>query len=420
MRKSKRAKVLALVAGLAITAAACGSDSTSDNTTAPAGTATTTVAPGTSAPAATTGDTTAATTGDSTADTTSGSTGDSTGDTTEATTGGTGNVDGSKVSACEVTDTGGADDKGFNQNAYDGVKQAETDLGVTGSLLESKSDADYAPNLNAFIQKKCSVIITVGFLLGGATAEAAKANPDQQFAIVDADANDDNGTPDDSSDDKNLDNVRALNFASQEPSYLAGYLAAGMSKTGKVATYGGIKIPPVTVFMSGFKQGVEKYNEVHGTTVELLGWDGTEGSFAGNFENLDDGKKLTQGFVDEGADIVFPVAGPVGLGTSAYAKENAGKIRVIGVDVDQTLTNPNEKEVYLTSVIKKIDAAVLDTITNVVKDGKVGEDYVGTLKNGGLDLAPFHDQAADVPQALQDEIAGLKQDIIDGKITVES
>ena len=110
--------------------------------------------------------------------------------------------------------------------------------------------------------------------------------------------------------------------------------------------------------MNGYLQGVNKYNEVHGTKVKVLGWDGTDGSFTGNFENLDDGKKLTQGFVDEGADIVFPVAGPVGLGTSAFAKENPGKIRVIGVDVDQYESNPNEQSVYLTSVIKKIDAAV--------------------------------------------------------------
>jgi basic membrane protein A len=88
------------------------------------------------------------------------------------------------------------------------------------------------------------------------------------------------------------------------------------------------------------------------------------------------------------------------------------------VDVDQYESNPNEKEVYLTSVIKKINAAVQDTILKVINNGKVGEDYTGTLSNGGLDLAPFHDQEADVPQALQDEIAQLRQDIIDGKITV--
>ena len=242
--------------------------------------------------------------------------------------------------ACEVTDTGGADDKGFNENAYKGITDAEKEFGVKGELLESKSDADYAPNINQFLQKKCNLIVSAGFLLAGATATAAKANPKVQFAIVDSDANDDNGTPNDATDDKNLENVRALTFSSEQPSFLAGYLAAGMSKTGTVATYGGIKIPAVTSFMNGFLQGVNKYNEVHGTKVKVLGWDGKDGSFTNNFDNVDDGKKLTQGFVDEGADIVFPVAGPVGLGTSALAKET-GKIRVIGVDVDQYLSNPS-------------------------------------------------------------------------------
>jgi basic membrane protein A len=385
MRKSKRFSALALVAGLAITAAACGSDTKESSDTSAAAT---TAAGASTTAAASTGSTPAG-----------------------------GSVDGSKVLACEVTDTGGADDKGFNQSAYEGVTNAEKEYGIQGELLESKTDADYVPNINTFLGKECSVIITVGFLLGGATSDAALANPDRQFAIVDSDANDTKGT-DDAADDTNLTNVRALLFATEQPSYLAGYLAAGVSKSGIVATYGGIKIPSVTSFMSGFLQGVNKYNEVHGTKVKVLGWDGKEGSFTGNFEKLDDGKKLTQGFVDEGADIVFPVAGPVGLGTSAYAKENAGKIRVIGVDVDQYESNPNEKEVYLTSVIKKINAAVQDTILNVINTGKVGEDYRGTLSNGGLDLAPFHDQEADVPQALQDEIAQLRQDIIDGKITV--
>jgi basic membrane protein A len=392
MHKSKRFSALALVAGLAITAAACGSDKKESGSTS----ASTTAASASTAAGANT----------------------TAGGGSAGTTPSTGSLDGKGTIACEVTDTGGADDKGFNQNAYEGITNAEKAYGIDGELLESKSDADYAPNINTFIGKKCSVIVTVGFLLGTATATAAKANPNVQFAIVDADANDDNGTPDNTSDDKNLANVRALNFATEQPSYLAGYLAAGMSKSGTVATYGGIKIPPVTSFMNGFLQGVNKYNEVHGTKVKVLGWNGTDGSFAGNFENLDDGKKLTQGFVDEGADIVFPVAGPVGLGTSAYAKENTGKIRVIGVDVDQFESNPNEQSVYLTSVIKKISAAVDDTIRNIISTGKAGNDYVGTLANGGLGLAPFHDQAADVPQALQDEITQLQKDIVDGKITV--
>jgi basic membrane protein A len=377
MRKSKRFSALALVAGLAITAAACGSDKKTADTTA----ATTTAA-------------------------------GSTGGTTPT------SLDGSKVTACEVTDTGGVNDKGFNQNAHEGILDAEKSYGIKGDLLESKTASDYAPNLNAFISKKCTMIVSVGFLLAPDTATVAKANPDTQFAIVDSDANDDNGTPKDATDDKNLANVRALLFSTEQPSYLAGYLAAGMTKSGKVATYGGINIPAVTSFMSGYLEGVNKYNEVHGTKVAVLGWDGKEGSFTNDFNDASKGKNLTQGFADEGADIVFPVAGPVGLGTSAYATENPGKIRVIGVDVDQYLSNSKEGAVYLTSVIKKIDAAVEDSVKNVIETGKVGADYQGTLKNGGLDLAPFHDQEKDVPTALQGEITQLKADIISGKITV--
>jgi basic membrane protein A len=364
MRKTKRFAALALTASLFVVAA-CGDDEDEGTTT--------------DAPAA---DTTAAAT-----------------DTTAA-------AGGEAVTACEVTDVGGVDDKGFNQSAYAGLQQAEAELGAEIDLLESASDADYAPNINAFVEKGCDVIVTVGFLLGGATAEAAMANPDQQFAIIDSDANDDNGTPDDFADDKNLENVRALNFSTDEPSFIAGYLAAGMTETGKVATYGGINIPPVTIFMTGFLNGVNYYNEQKGTTVEVLGWDGTEGSFAGNFESLDDGKKLAQGFADEGADIIFPVAGPVGLGSSAYAKE-VGGIRIIGVDVDMYVSNDKEKEVYLTSVLKNIDAAVFDTVKNVADSGDAGDDYLGTFANGGVGIADYHDQAGDVPDELKAEIEEL-------------
>ena len=364
MRKTKRFAALALTASLFVVAA-CGDDEDEGTTT--------------DAPAA---DTTAAAT-----------------DTTAA-------AGGEAVTACEVTDVGGVDDKGFNQSAYAGLQQAEAELGAEIDLLESASDADYAPNINAFVEKGCDVIVTVGFLLGGATAEAAMANPAQQFAIIDSDANDDNGTPDDFADDKNLENVRALNFSTDEPSFIAGYLAAGMTETGKVATYGGINIPPVTIFMTGFLNGVNYYNEQKGTTVEVLGWDGTEGSFAGNFESLDDGKKLAQGFADEGADIIFPVAGPVGLGSSAYAKE-VGGIRIIGVDVDMYVSNDKEKEVYLTSVLKNIDAAVFDTVKNVADSGDAGDDYLGTFANGGVGIADYHDQAGDVPDELKAEIEEL-------------
>lgn len=407
MRKSKKMlSALTITTVLGLVAAACGSDDKTETTSA-ATTATT------AAPATTAGGTE---TTEATETTAAGS--ETTAAGTETTTAGSGG-DASSVTACEVTDIGGVDDKGFNQIAYEGVTKAEDELGTKSELLESKVEADYAPNIQAFLEKDCSVIITVGFLLDSATAEAAKANPDQQFAIVDSSAMDNNGTPDDFSDDIALPNVRPLNFSTDQAAFLAGYLSAGMTKSGKVATFGGINIPPVTIFMNGYLQGINYYNEQKSTSVELLGWDGTEGSFAGNFDSLDDGRKLAQGFADEGADIIFPVAGPVGLGSSAYATETGG-ISIIGVDTDLYVSNQADKAVYLTSVLKGIDASVFDTIKNIVDTGEAGDAYVGTLENGGVDIAPFHDHDADVPQELKDELTQLKQDIIDGKVEVTS
>jgi basic membrane protein A and related proteins len=318
--------------------------------------------------------------------------------------------------ACQVTDVGGIDDKGFNQIAFEGLQQAESELGVAIEFLESKTEADYAPNIQSFLDKSCDVIITVGFLLDSATAEAAKNNPDIQFAIVDSSAMDNNGTPDDFSDDIALPNVRPLNFSTDQPSFLAGYLAAGMSESGVVGTYGGINIPPVTIFMEGFRLGVDHYNTVKGTDVKVLGWDGTDGTFAGNFDKVDDGKRIAQSQADEGADIIFPVAGPVGLGSAQYALESDGAVKIIGVDVDQYVSAPEYAAVYLSSVLKKIDASVLDTVRNVVETGAPGAAYLGTLENGGVGLGEFHDFDSAVSDELKAELVQLQADIIAGTI----
>jgi basic membrane protein A and related proteins len=335
-------------------------------------------------------------------------------DSTES-AGSEGGGDAKKIKACEVTDTGGIDDKGFNQIAYNGLLKAEKDLGAEKAHLESASDADYAPNIQAMIEQKCDVIVTVGFLLDGASVEAAKANPTQQMAIVDSGGMDNNGTPDDFADDKAIANLRSILFSVGEPSFVAGYIAAGMTKTGKVGTYGGINIPPVVAFMDGFLKGVNHHNEVKGTKVEVLGWDGAEGAFAGNFQNLDDGKKIAQSQVDAGADIVFPVAGPVGLGSSALAAElGPDKLMIIGVDLDMYESNAKEKGVYLTSVLKNIDVAVFDTIKGVADTGKVAEAYMGTFANGGVGVAPFHDFDGKVPAELKTEVEKLVADFTSG------
>ena len=309
----------------------------------------------------------------------------------------------------QVTDVGGIDDKGFNQLAWEGMQQAANDLGVEVQFLESQQQTDYEKNLAEFINQDYNGIITVGFLLADATKAASEANPDLPFAIVDFPSQ----TPGD----------MGLLFAVSEPSFMAGYLAAGMSQTGTVCTYGGIKIPPVVEFMVGFEHGVAYYNAQKGADVQVQGWKtdaaaegGGDGSFTGNFESLDDGRSFAENFFDEGCDIIFPVAGPVGLGSAAAAQDRG--FMVIGVDADLTQTNPDAAEVYLTSVLKKIDVAVATAVTRM-EDGSFegGSNYISTLENDGVGLAPFYDFDGDVPQEMKDELEVIRQGIIDGSIS---
>ncbi len=148
--------------------------------------------------------------------------------------------------ACMVSDSGGFDDKSFNQSGYEGLVKAQDELGIEIAKAESNDEADYAPNIDAMIAANCDLIITVGFLLADATAAAAIANPDQDFAIVDASFSDADFNP------VMYDNVKSLLFATDQAAFLAGYAAAGHTKTGTVATFGGGNFPGVTDFMDGF------------------------------------------------------------------------------------------------------------------------------------------------------------------------
>ena len=307
--------------------------------------------------------------------------------------------------ACQVSDTGGIDDKSFNETAYKGLTDAEDDLGIEGAFLESQAITDFRPNIDSFINQDCDLIVTVGFLLGDDTAAAAADNPDQQFAIVDV------------AYDPPIGNVLGLTFATDEAAFLAGYLAAGMTQTGAVGTFGGINIPSVTIFMDGYLGGVEYYNQQKGTDVRVLGWDGTEGLFTGNFESTDDGRAFGENLITEGADVIMPVAGPVGLGTAAAAQA-AGDVMIIGVDSDWYDSAPDYRDVELTSVRKNMDAAVYEAIEGELADEDIGTLYVGTLANGGVGLADYHDFDDVVPEELKDEIDRLRQDIIDGVVVL--
>ncbi len=312
-----------------------------------------------------------------------------------------------------VSDSGGFDDKSFNQSGYEGLQNAAKDLNINEKHVQSKADTDYDPNLRSMVQAGCKMTVTVGFLLGDATKNIATANPNSHFAIIDY------------TDDTFPKNVKPIVYDTAQASFLAGYLAAGESKTGKVATFGGINIPTVTIFMDGFADGVKYYNEKKGKNVQLLGWnkDKQDGTFVGDFKQVDKGKVLTQGFLDQGADIVLPVAGPVGSGAGAAITEAKAKgtdAKLIWVDSDGYLTAPDYKSVILTSVQKTMASAV-EAVIKDDKDGKFdATPYVGTLANGGVALAPFHDLDSSVPAEMKSELDQLKKDIISGAVKVDS
>jgi basic membrane protein A len=319
----------------------------------------------------------------------------------------------SKFKACMVTDTGGIDDRSFNASSWQGVQQAvATDPSkISGTYLQSSSGSDYTPNINTFIADKCGIIVTVGFLMGDNTQTAAKANPSQKFAIVDF-----NYTPP-------LSNVDALVFNTVQDGFLGGYLAAGMSKSGKVATFGGQKLPTVTIYMDGYYDGVQYYNSQHHTHVAVLGWNEKtqNGLFTNSFTNQTAGQTDTQTLISEGADVIFPVAGNVGLGAAkavqnADASAGSNKVNMLWVDTDGCVSAPQYCKYFVSSVTKGIQASVKAAILSAVNGTFKGGNYIGTLANDGVVLSPYHDFSSKVPAQLQSELAQIKTKIENGTI----
>jgi len=326
---------------------------------------------------------------------------------TAPTTGGAG------FKACMISDSGGFDDKSFNQTSHKGMTDAHAELGIETGQVESQTAADFAKNIQSMVDANCNIIITVGFLLSDDTLAAAKKNPDIKFAIVD------NFDPETYPAVKNL---KGLVFNTAQSSFLAGYLAAGMTKTKKLGTFGGAKIPTVTIFMDGFSQGVDYYNQQKGTDVQVLGWNAAkqDGQFTGDFEDIKGGQRTAEGLISQGADIVFPVAGPAGLGALQAAKASGGKVNAIWVDTDGCVSAETYCPNIITSVYKGMDVAVRDAIKAAMDGSFSNEPYVGTLENDGTGLSPFHEFESKVPAELKSELDTLKADIISGKITIES
>ena len=309
--------------------------------------------------------------------------------------------------ACIVSDSGGFDDKSFNQTSYAGLKAAEEKLGIETAEVESNAPSEFNANIAAVVKQDCDSITTVGFLLGDATLAAAKKNPKIDFSIVDF------------AYEKPPKNLKGLLFNTAEPSFLAGYLAAGTSESGIVGTLGGAQIPSVTAFMDGFQLGIEKYNEDNDADVQLIGWDKEtqKGTFTNDFESKTKGQSAASEMITQGADIIFPVAGPAGLG-SLQAVQDAG-VKAIWVDTDGCESAQEYCDVLLTSVVKGMDVAVEEAITASLEGNFSNEVYTGTLENGGVGLAPYHEFEGQIPAELDSKIQELKQQIIDGELKVQ-
>ena len=313
---------------------------------------------------------------------------------------------------CMVSDAGGFDDKSFNESGFNGLVEAADEIGVEYKEVESADESAYGPNVQNLVDQGCNLIVTVGFLLSETTIEAAKANPDTEFAIIDDQLDADfDGQPD-------VENGKPIVFNTHQAAFLAGYAAASYSKTGIVGTFGGIQIPTVTIFMDGFAEGVAYHNEQKGTNVSVVGWDveGQTGVFTGGFAAGTEALAAAQGLIDQNADVILPVGGPI-YQSAAEAIRGAGRdIALIGVDSDVYESDPSVADLLLTSIMKGITPATRDVVVAAAEGDFSNERYIGTLENDGVALAPFHDFESKVAPELADELDEIRQGIIDGSI----
>ena len=315
---------------------------------------------------------------------------------------------------CIVSDAGGFDDKSFNQLGFEGATQAAEELGTELKAVESNSENDYAPNLESLVAEGCNVIVTVGFALSAATVESATANPDIEYVLIDDAAdNDFDGT-------KDVDNVKPLLYNTAEAAFLAGYAAADYTTTGVVGTYGGMEFPTVTIFMDGFMQGADYYAETKGKDVKVIGWDGKTGSFTGGFEANEAATSTARRLIDQDADVLLPVGGPIYQGALTAIEDSGKDVVMLGVDADVYETDPNTQDVILTSILKGMKVSTYEAVMAAGEDSFDTEAYVGTLENEGVGIAPFHNFEGEISETLTAELDEVKAGIIDGSIEVKS
>jgi basic membrane protein A and related proteins len=307
---------------------------------------------------------------------------------------------GETISVGMVSDTGGLDDRGFNEFSINGFERAQSELGVDGRVYTSKSSDDYLPNLTAAVDDGHDLVIAIGFLIQPSVAEVAAEATDVKFAGVDQFYGEE---PDCGGEDQPvcaLPNVLGLQFPSEEAGYLAGIVAAMMTKTNTVSTVGGISIPPVNNWIAGFRQAVKDTNP----DIKLLN------AYSQDFVDQAKCKEIALDQIAQGSDVVFQVAGQCGLGALDAACQEG--VMAIGVDADQSFAG----DCVITSALKPLELAVFETI----KSAQDGTFEGGTNRFFGIEefpdaelLAPYSDA---VPQEVKDAVDEAKQKLISGEI----
>ncbi len=298
------------------------------------------------------------------------------------------------LKVAEVTDTGGIDDKSFNASAWAGLQRAKKDLGVAARYVESHEQTDYESNLSMLADQKNDLVFAVGYLMEDALAKVAPSYAGTKFAIIDGSA-------------PNQPNCLSIKFREEEGSFLAGYLAGRMTKTGAVGFVGGMEGPLIKKFEVGYYAGARTARP----DIRMIP------KYVGSWTDVPKGKEIALAEFRQDADIIFAAAGKSGLGVLDAANERGPGFYGIGVDADQDAVHPGR---VLTSMMKGVDSAVYDTVKNL-KDGKwtPGERVYG-IKEGGVHLSPMTYTKKDVPAEVLAKLDVISKMIADGKIKVPS
>jgi basic membrane protein A and related proteins len=315
--------------------------------------------------------------------------------------------------ACAVSDVGPWQDNSFNESVFDGMTAAQAELNIEISLLESASPESIKPNLQEMVDQGCDLIIAVGFNGDGPVNEMAAANPGINFVTVDG------GNP------GGLPNLQAFTYPMHESSYLIGYVAASLSSTGVISTFGGEQYGSVTTFMDGFYYGAMAYNKETGSDVKVLGWnpETATGDFAGDgsgigfITNNATSKAIALAQANAGSDFIFPVGGDQFGAVSEAFKELGVDGLSAGVDKDIALFSPEYASFMVTSAEKRMNLAVYSLIERLISgEAFTSEDFEGTLANGGQGISPFYDFESRISEEVRTRLKEIEEGIIAGSI----